>query len=383
MKKILPLFLFLVLIVVGISGAQVAEEQKSSVMITSYQISPEVLMRNDVGTVTVTVKNMESLKSVNIKDARMLSRDIKVLSDSYFNIGRLGPGESLNLTFTIKAICPDGIYYPRILVEGEDAQNIRYSIPVTVDSSSLTIGIKDFPGDIFKEERARIELVVGNPRQNTVTAVKIVTEELEVIPSEVFIGMLSADESKVASFNFTPQTKGAHVLNFKLEFKNGDNHHSTDLGVPLDVTESKKSAELILTGIEVESMPAAMNVYKITGDINNAGLKEAKSVVMKVADSEDVEAMHPYKAYFVGLLNADDFSSFELDVKVGENETQVPLVIEYKDEDGNLFTMTEHISIERHQGMTSSGELPLSVIVVLVVVAIFVIGAIVYSWKKR
>jgi hypothetical protein len=80
MKKILPLFLFLVLIVVGISGAQVAEEQKSSVMITSYQISPEVLMRNDVGTVTVTVKNMESLKSVNIKDARMLSRDIKVMA---------------------------------------------------------------------------------------------------------------------------------------------------------------------------------------------------------------------------------------------------------------------------------------------------------------
>ncbi|MCK4733925.1 MAG: hypothetical protein KAT65_15835, partial [Methanophagales archaeon] len=87
--------------------------------------------------------------------------------------------------------------------------------------------------------------------------------------------------------------------------------------------------------------------------------------------------------YFVGLLSADDFSSFELDVKVGENETQVPLLIEYKDEDGNLFTMTEHISIERHQGTTSSGELPLSVIVVLVVVAIFVIGAIVYSWKKR
>jgi len=151
MRKMLSLFLFLVLFVVGISGAQVAEEQKSSVMITSYQITPEVLMRNDVGTVTVTVKNMELVKSVNIKDAQMLSRDIKVLSDSYFNIGRLGPGESLNLTFTIKATCPDGIYYPRILVEGEDAQNIRYSIPVTVDSSSLTIGVKDIPEDIFKE----------------------------------------------------------------------------------------------------------------------------------------------------------------------------------------------------------------------------------------
>ena len=59
--KLLPLFLFLVLLAAGISGAQVAEEQKSSVMITSYQTIPEVLMYNDIGTVTVTVKNMDCL----------------------------------------------------------------------------------------------------------------------------------------------------------------------------------------------------------------------------------------------------------------------------------------------------------------------------------
>ena len=152
--------------------------------------------------------------------------------------------------------------------------------------------------------------------------------------------------------------------------------------MPLNVTDSKKRAELILTGIEVEPMPG-MNAYKITGDINNAGLKEAKSVVMKVGDAEGIEAMNPYKAYFVGLLSPDDFSSFELDVKVGENETQVPLVIEYKDEDGNKFSKTEYISIERRQGTTSSGELPVSMIVVLVVIAIMVIGLIAYSWKKR
>jgi len=367
---------------VGISCAEAVEEQKSSVMITSYKISPEVLMHNDVGTVTVTVKNMELVKSVNIKEAQMLDSNIKILSDSYFNIGGLGPGESLNISFTIKAVCPDGIYYPRILVDGGDAQNIRYSFPVTVDTSSLTIGVKDIPEDIFKGERARIEFIVGNPRQNTATAVKVVTEGREVIPSEVFIGVISSDESKVASFNFTPHNEGAHILNFKLEFKNGDNYHSADLSLPLNVTESKKSAELILTGIEVESMPG-LSVFKITGDINNAGLKEANSVVMKIGDAKGIEAMHPYKSYFVGLLNADDFSSFELDVKVDENVTQVPLVIEYKDEDGNRFSKTEYISIERHQGTTSSGEMPLYMIVVLVVIAMVVIGLIAYSWKKR
>jgi hypothetical protein len=380
MMKLLP-FLFLVVFVVGISGAQVTEEQKSSVMITGYHVSPDVLMQNDIGTITVTVKNMEMLQSVKIKAAYLLERDIKVLSNPYFNIGSLGPGESLNLTFTIKAGYADGIYYPKLLLEAENAENIRYQIPVKVESTPLTIGVKDIPEEIFKEERAEIELVVGNPRQNTVNGIKIVTVEEDMVPSGVFLGALSSDESKVAVFNFTPQTKDDHLLNFTLEFKNGDNLHTTALSVPLTVTESKKSAELILTGIEVQST-SETRVYEITGDINNAGLDEARSVVMKVGNAEGIEAMHPYKVYFVGLLSPDDFSSFELDVKVGENVTEVPLLIEYKDEDGNLFSLTEYISIE-HRPTTSSGEMSVSMIALLVVIVIFVVGVIAYSWKKR
>lgn len=59
--KLLSLFVLLVLIV-GIAGAQVEEEQKSSIMITNYRVSPDVLMQNDIGTITVTIKNMEVLK---------------------------------------------------------------------------------------------------------------------------------------------------------------------------------------------------------------------------------------------------------------------------------------------------------------------------------
>nr|CBH39509.1 hypothetical secreted protein, containing PKD domain [uncultured archaeon] len=116
----------------------------------------------------------------------------------------------------------------------------------------------------------------------------------------------------------------------------------------VNVTESKKSAELILTGIEMEAIPG-MGVYKIAGDINNAGLKAAKSVIMRVGEKEGIKATHPYKPYFVGLLNPDDFISFELKVKIEGNVTEVPLVIEYKDENGNLFSKTEYISIEQLQ----------------------------------
>lgn len=382
MMKLPPLiFLVLFVMVVGISGAQVTEDQKSSVMVTGYHVDPDVLMQNDIGTITVTVKNMEALQSVKIREVSLLGREITVLSDPYLSIGRLGPGGSLDLSFTIRAGYTDGIFYPKLLLEAENADNIRYQIPVKVDSTPLTLSVKEIPEEIFEEERAGIELLIGNPRQNTVTGVKVVTGDENVVPSEVFIGALSSDDSKVAVFNFTPQTKGVHTLKFTLEFKNGDNLHSTALSVPLTVAESKTSAELILTGIEVESMPERGR-YKITGDINNAGLEDARSVVMKVGDAEGIEAMHPYKVYFVGLLSPDDFSSFELDVKVGENVTTVPLVIEYKDEDGNLFSMTEYISIE-HRPTASSGERPVWMIAVLVVIVLLVVGVIAYSWKKR
>lgn len=380
MMKLLPL-IFLLLFVVGISGTPVAGEQKASVMITGYQVSPEALMYNDIGTVTVTVKNMEAVQSVRILEASLLEREIKVLSDPYVSIGSLGPGESLNLSFTIKAGYTDGIYYPRLLLEAENAENIRYQIPVKIDSTPLTIGVKEIPEEIVKGERTEIKLAVGNPRPNTVTGVKIVAADENMIPSEVFMGTLSSDETKVASFNFTPQTRGVHTLTFSLEFKNGDNPHSAALSIPLNVTESKKSAELILTGIELEST-LRMSVYKITGDINNAGLEEARSVVMKVGEGAGIEAVDPYKAYFVGLLSPDDFSSFELDVKVDETVTKVPLLIEYKDDEGNLFSTTEYISIERHQ-TTSSKELPVSMIALLVVIALLIIGVVAYSWKRR
>jgi hypothetical protein len=374
-------FLLVLLLLVGSVAAQSAEEQKAAIMITSYQMSPEVLMPNDIGTITVTVKNMDPMESVKLNEASILERELKVLSNPYYNIGRLGPGESIELAFTIRAGYPEGIFYPRVMVEAEGAEMIRYQIPVKVDSTMLTLGVNKLPDELYQGERATVELVVGNPRPNTVTGVTLSTAAREVIPTEVFLGALASDDSKSASFNFTPETLGAETLNFAVAFKNGDNAHATTFQVPLTVLASKKSAELILTGIEVEST-AGVGVYKITGDINNAGLEAARSVVLKIDEAAGVEPRDPYKSYFVGLLSPDDFSSFELDVKVDGNVTAVPLLIEYKDEDGNLFSLTEQISIES-QPTSNPGEFPVSLIAVLVIVAVAIVGMIAYSWKKR
>jgi hypothetical protein len=61
----------------------------------------------------------------------------------------------------------------------------------------------------------------------------------------------------------------------------------------------------------------------------------------------------PYKEYAVGLLKADDFSSFELTF-TASGTTQVPLVIHWKDGNGNVYTDTTQIDL-RSTGSVSSG----------------------------
>ena len=139
----------------------------------------------------------------------------------------------------------------------------------------------------------------------------------------------------------------------------------------------------------------------IRDSISNAGLSAAKGVVMRIGEGDCFSAAYPYPSYFVGSLNPDDFSSFELDVRVFSNassnassttaentekgEVSIPIVIEFKDEDGNTFKKTEYVQVklsEQEEWETSAEISPL-LIAILVIIAALILLFIIYSWKKR
>ena len=122
--------------------------------------------------------------------------------------------------------------------------------------------------------------------------------------------------------------------------------------------------------------------HHVTGDVTNAGLEIAKSVV--VSSGSPGVPVDPYKEYVVGSLNPDDFSSFEITFKT-DRETTVPLVITYKDADGNIFSKEYPIEIDggfvAASGSSSeTGGLSVTVIAVIVIVVVLVAGAIGHSW---
>jgi hypothetical protein len=140
---------------------------------------------------------------------------------------------------------------------------------------------------------------------------------------------------------------------------------------------------LILSALEVERIG---NTYSITGDINNFGTTDAKNVMISVTETENITPVQPYEKYFVGTLESDDFSSFELSASTqGSNVDEIPLLIEFRNTNNAYAYINENISVQKGVVPISSNNegIPFMVIGLVAVVCIAVIGIIAYSWKKN
>jgi hypothetical protein len=65
------------------------------------------------------------------------------------------------------------------------------------------------------------------------------------------------------------------------------------------------------------------------------------------------KAVEPYAKYAIGSLASDDFSSFELTF-TSSDLSLVPLVVQWKDADGNSFSITQNLDLGSTSDSTSS-----------------------------
>ncbi len=127
-----------------------------TVTISSYKVTPQVLMPGDLGTVTVILKNTASSASVTertgpltsdipgtttvtdinvyIEKALLEGNGVEVVGDSYQRIGDLGPGQTIEITFLIRAPARAGMYFPEVWVDTKGGRSTRYPVPVNVNT---------------------------------------------------------------------------------------------------------------------------------------------------------------------------------------------------------------------------------------------------------
>ncbi len=379
MKKIILTVLLLFALFTGVVCADDDTKTYSGqISVTKIQTDPQVLMNGDTATLKVEVTNSGN-GGVGISRAKLYSNDFEIMGDSIYNsVGTLGPGNKMEFTFTIHTKSGEGIYYPRFYLDLNKEGSLNYEIPVRVDNSGLSVSLTDMPDSFSEGKKCTIKLTIGNPRENAANGVTVTPSGdcFDSVQTSVFIGQIESDQSATGTFEITPIHSGD--LSFDIDYRNGMNHHTTNLAIPITLGEGKKDADLVINNIEVTHVGSE---YKVNGDITNVGLEDAKSVQVTAGDTAEPSGSFP--VYVVGTLQPDDFSSFEITFTANDGGS-VPLLAKSKDGDGNLFTKTSYIDLgyapakmTENDPNNSAGSFPWIPIVLLLAV----LGGL-YAWKK-
>ncbi len=296
----------------------------------------------ETGTITVHVTNGANA-SVSLSQPNLFDPHAHVMNlDTFTTATNLGPGATMDYSFIVSVDPPDGTYFPLFTVSTDayGSNAIHYPIKLKVDSTDVRGSISTKPDTFSLEKKNTVNVSVTNPRLGDITDVLIVPQAsgIEVSPAESFIGTLNAGESVQVPFELTPNQQQSNIT-FLVSYRNGDNKHTTSVPLPINLGDDKTAAVPVINNIVVTSLGAS---YHLTGDVNNAGISDAKAMVLTV--NAPASPMAPYPEYAIGSLASDDFSSFELNFAANDL-TAVPLQVRWKDANGNSFTTVKMLNV--------------------------------------
>jgi len=402
-----------------LATAAVSDTGGPAVMVTDYKVEPEVLMPGDTGTIEVTIMNMDtksleqestssggsgrdtsttqmtSAVSAEIKTIRLgSSGEIEWLQKGshrtkYYNVGSLGQGQSILISLPIKAdgSVSDGTYFTELYIEVDNGDNVRFPVPVKVESSSVEILEKDIPADISLSESSEIVIVVANNRPNSVSGVQVhvqaETEELEFLPERIYIGNLAPYEQRDLKFALIPLSDGEKDFQFVVDYKNGVNSHRNTLDSAVSV---KSSSDIKLILLDAPESVAKGEVAKIELDVANGMPKDVKAVtVVPVSDSRKVRILP--SQYFVGDMEVGDVfsASFDIDsseLKVGDNK--IAFDLSYRDIDTDRIYETRGYEVNIEVKEQQKEDLPaIALAFAALLVVLLVVGVIMWRRAKR
>lgn len=384
-------------------------DPKPTVMVTSYTVYPEVLMPGDSGTITLTITNpaeeasqtettvekgeyetitTETVISINtrIKTVRLLGKGLGVATircprGEYLDVGNLGPGESIDINFEIKAI-EEGTFFPLLWIDVKEGSDINFPLIVKVDSSEVEISA-DAPPSIAVGEITPVGLTVFNTRKNKIEAVRIVpvTKGVKFSPSEFSIGTMEPDEVVNASFDVTVEDSlgvGEKEIEAKVEYKNGDNYHESYCKIPVQVVHSYGMR------LVAKKFPLSIKrgeIANIVLDIGNSRSDEVQSVI---AIPLTKGLVYQPSEYYIGNMKPGDLYTANFDVdssnmKPGVNNLDFKVI--YKDANGyhlesDVCTLTLNVMPEAKK--TNPFIIPIVAIVIIIVV-----GSALYIWRRK
>jgi len=259
--------------------------------------------------------------------------------DNWETTSYVGAGSTISYSLITTAKSTDGTYYGLFSIGTKSGNSVHYPIKIIIDSEPLSAAVTDKPTSFSPEAEQNVTLTLMNTRDGELNNIVVTPEGSgsDAYPSTKLISTLAAGSSTDVSFGITPHS--ASNMTFHISYENGDNTHTTDVVLPINFGADKTAAVPVVNNVVLSS---SGSTYDITGDITNAGVSDAKGVVVTV--SSPAKGTGTYPEYAIGSIASDDSNSFEVTFTTTDLSS-VPLLVTWKDSDGNDYSLTKTLDL--------------------------------------
>jgi hypothetical protein len=348
-----------------------------------------------MGTITVTIKNTAATASLSektgplssdmagttrvtdinvyIENVHLEGNGIDVLSDDFERVGELGPGQSIPITFSIRAPSRSEMYFPEVWIDTYGGRSTRYPVPVNVNTATgiqkqaILIMDSSLPGSVNPGDDIPVTLTMKNAGQLLADDVtlKITNVSSRVAPKTTdlyHLGTISPGTEKTITLTLLSDKEAATGL---VRVPVTINYNSLD-GTPvsqqtgIDIT-MKGKAELGFVSVDTSPPRLTENIpFDLTIRIENTGTGEAKQVSATI----DLPAEGTKEAFIGKIKPGNDAPAvFLLEGLKGGNYPYI-LTITYTDDMG-VRTLTRQMNM-RVSPADNSGNIIFGLVILVI-----------------
>jgi hypothetical protein len=336
-----------------------------AVMISQYDLSPEILMPGDTAVLSLRVTNGETvatetstsntggettavvhtlgttIDAIRILPAQSEGRQIHATA-SYNDVGYLAAGTSIEINFKliVDENMSEGIYFPIVDIDVGSGTDVQYPLLMKVSNASVSLLPTSVPSKISQGGTTDLTVTAVNKRENPVTEVIITPkgDNLEFMPQNYFLGPLAAETSNEAVFSVRPIETGESTITFNVSYKNGDNLHTSTLVVPLTVIQALDVAPII-TNFPLSITKGGSSGISI--EVYNAKTEQITGVLVTPICNATVVPSQ----YFIGSMDPDDVFSVSFEIytdTIGYGTQNIGFIVSFKQ--GNDYYETPLVS---------------------------------------
>jgi|GEM_PF-81305 len=333
------------------SSSDATQSAASQVYVSGVDLDPPIFYPGEPGTVTVHVTNAGN-QAVTLGDPALVDPNLNTYTKNSFQAKtNIGPGSTVDFIFLVSVDAKEGknTYFPFFTVSPTVGDSIHASFKLVTDSREIQASISSKPDAFTQSNAGTVNLSIVNPRDGALKNIMVTAEGagLQISPSKKFIGSLDASSSVELPFSVTADQESN--LTFTISYQAGDNTHTTQVVLPITLGYDKTAAVPVINNVALTSRGT---YYDITGDVTNAGISAAKGLIILV--DSPAQGTGKYPEYAIGSLASDDSSSFELTF-TAPDLSQVPLILRWKDANGNNYATNKTLDL-RSDGVSSGSS---------------------------